>query len=85
MSFLEFTTGARHPLSSANTVHLPKKPEVEVFGDCILVTAEDEPPGSSVFSVVSWKTGTYTQVSNTSLGTFVTFQYRLNAEQSSIA
>lgn len=62
LSFLEFTTGERHPLSSAHTVPLPKNPEVEVFGDYILVTAEDESPGSSVFSVVSWKAGTYTQL-----------------------
>ena len=64
--FLEFTTGARHPLSLVPSVSLPRQPEVEVFGDYILVTAEYELFGWSIFSVVSWKTGTITRVSATS-------------------
>ena len=57
MVFLEFTTGAGHPLSSVHTVSLPLYPEVEVLGDYLLVIAEN------VFSVVSWKTGANKQVS----------------------
>ncbi|KAF8268715.1 hypothetical protein EI94DRAFT_1120864 [Lactarius quietus] len=60
-SFLEFTTGARHPLSLVPSVSLPSKPEVEVFGDYILVTAVYGLFNNGIFSVVSWKTGTYTE------------------------
>jgi hypothetical protein len=63
--FLEFTTGARHPLSSVPTVTLPRDPDMNIFGDYILVTAEYGARGRSIFSAVSWKTGTYTQVSGT--------------------
>ena len=71
-SFLEFKTGARHPLSLVHPVVLPihpifdcEKPEVEVLGDYILVTAIHEMLDRSAFSVVSWKTGSATQVSGT--------------------
>ena len=66
--FLEFTTGARHPLSLVPTVSLPTvgDPEVEVFGDYLLATWESTCFGHGFFSVVSWKTGTYTEVSGTS-------------------
>jgi hypothetical protein len=65
--FLEFTTGAPHPLSLVPTVTLPRDPDLNIFGDYILVTEEYEyeSQGRSAFSVVSWKTGTYTQVSGT--------------------
>ncbi|KAH8979046.1 hypothetical protein EDB86DRAFT_2988864 [Lactarius hatsudake] len=61
-SFLEFTTGAPHPLSLVNTVSLPRKTEVQVLGDYILVTAKCESCGHSNFFAVSWKTGTATQL-----------------------
>ncbi|KAH8982308.1 hypothetical protein EDB86DRAFT_2971167 [Lactarius hatsudake] len=68
-SFLEFTTGSCHPLALAHTVSLPvhpvfdcRKPEVEVLGDYILVTAVHEVLGHSTFSVISWKTGRVTQL-----------------------
>ncbi|KAI9453029.1 hypothetical protein BJY52DRAFT_1400384 [Lactarius psammicola] len=72
-SFFEFTTGAPHPLSLVHTVPLPflpafdcRKPEVEVFGDYLLVTmVSDQHPeswGRSTFAVVSWKTGRATQL-----------------------
>ncbi|KAH9041295.1 hypothetical protein EDB85DRAFT_1470051 [Lactarius pseudohatsudake] len=67
-SFLEFTTGSCHPLASVHTVSLPvhpvfdcRKPEVDVLGDYILVTAVHEVLGHSTFSVISWKTGRVTQ------------------------
>ncbi|KAI9453030.1 hypothetical protein BJY52DRAFT_870083 [Lactarius psammicola] len=61
ISFFEFTTGARHPLSLVDTVPLPisscehRKPEVEVLGDYILISVNG---ACSVLFVVSWKTGT---------------------------
>ena len=61
--FLEFTTGATHPLSLVPTVSLPREPDVNVLGDYILVTAEYGIRGRSMFSAVSWKTGTCTHVS----------------------
>lgn len=68
-SFLEFTTGARHPLSLVPTVSFRiftlsgcRKPDVEVFGDYILVTAVYKLWGRSTFSVISWKTGTVTRL-----------------------
>ena len=83
--FLEFTTGARHPLSLVHTVPLPifdcGEPEAEVFGDYILVTERHESMGRSALSVVSWKTGKATEVSRT----FESVQCHPNFEQSSTA
>ncbi len=85
ISLFEFTTGARHPLSSVHTIFLPissceySKPEFEVFGDYILVTSMNG-EHSELF-VVSWKTGTTKRVS----GTVESFQCRPNFEPSSIA
>ncbi len=64
-----------------HTVSIPKKSDVQVFGDYILVTAECESCGHSNFFAISWKTGTATEVS----GAFESFQCRPNFEQSSIA
>ena len=66
--FLQFTTGERHPLSLETTVSLPtdREPEVEVLGDYLLVTGKARSFGKGFFSVVSWKTGTYTEVSGVS-------------------
>ncbi|KAI9444499.1 hypothetical protein H4582DRAFT_821619 [Lactarius indigo] len=68
-SFLEFTTGSCHPLALVHTVSLPvhpifdcRKPEIEVLGDHILVTAVHEILAYSTFSVISWKTGRVTQL-----------------------
>ncbi len=79
VSFLEFTTGEPHPLSSVHTVTLPLTPtticsplidsktlEAEVLGDYILVTAVNEEwqrRAPSELYLVSWKTGTKVRVS----------------------
>ncbi|KAH9161558.1 hypothetical protein EDB89DRAFT_715527 [Lactarius sanguifluus] len=88
-SFLEFTTGLRHPLASVHTVSLPvypvfdcRKPEVEVLGDYILVTVMHDMFGQSTFSVISWKTGRVTKVSIT---TFESFQCHPKSERNSLA
>lgn len=71
VSFIEFTTGAIHPLSSKPTVRLqsPLNPvptvvglEAEVLGDYILIAVTYEYTGCYV-SLISWKTGTTTVVS----------------------
>ncbi|KAH9059095.1 hypothetical protein EDB87DRAFT_829001 [Lactarius vividus] len=56
-SFLEFTTGAPHPLSLLHTVPLPRKTEVQVLGDHILATMECESCGYSTLFSLSWITG----------------------------
>ncbi|KAI9444501.1 hypothetical protein H4582DRAFT_821643 [Lactarius indigo] len=62
-SFLEFTTGAPHPLSLLYTISLPRKATVDVLGDYILVTAACESCGHSTLFAVSWITGSATQSS----------------------
>jgi hypothetical protein len=66
--FLKFTTGTRHPLSLEPTVSLPtdRELEVEVLRDYLLVTGKVSESGFFKFSVVSWKTGTRTEVSGVS-------------------
>ncbi|KAI9438767.1 hypothetical protein H4582DRAFT_1950893 [Lactarius indigo] len=88
VSFAEFTTGAHHPLALRCTIYPPihtvfccKKPEVEVLGDYLLMTAVDEMWARSTFSVISWKTGMITRVS----GTSEPFQCHPKFEQNSIA
>ncbi|KAH8986137.1 hypothetical protein EDB92DRAFT_1880852, partial [Lactarius akahatsu] len=61
-SFLEFTTGAPHPLSLLYTTSLPRKIAVEILGDYILVTMECESCGHSTLFAVSWITGSTTQL-----------------------
>ncbi|KAI9444491.1 hypothetical protein H4582DRAFT_1909261 [Lactarius indigo] len=70
VSFLEFTTGAVHPLSSKPTVRIqsPLNPvpavvglQAEVLGDYILIAVTYEYTGCYV-SLISWKTGTTTIV-----------------------
>lgn len=69
LTFLEFTTGVLHPLSSKSTVALPSDivldvayAAVEVLGDYVLTTVMS---GRDVccFYIVSWKSGTVTLVS----------------------
>ena len=64
-TFLQFTTGVSHPLSLVTSVALPREPEVKLFGDYLLVTGNNESPGWRVFSAISWKMGTRTEVSGT--------------------
>lgn len=70
LTFLEFTSGAPHPLSSKPTVGLPSNAvldvayaAVEVLGDYVLTTVMS---GRDVccFYLVSWKSGTVTLVSH---------------------
>ncbi|KAF8268714.1 hypothetical protein EI94DRAFT_1120556 [Lactarius quietus] len=63
-AFLEFTTGAPHPLSLVPTVALmlQGEPEAKVFGDYLLLTSNCASCGWSAFSVVSWKIGTYSRL-----------------------
>ena len=69
LTFLDFTTGVPHPLSSKSTVALPSDivldvayAAVEVLGDYVLTTVMS---GRDVccFYIVSWKSGTVTLVS----------------------
>ncbi|KAH9161559.1 hypothetical protein EDB89DRAFT_715546 [Lactarius sanguifluus] len=61
-SFLEFTTGAPHPLSLLYTTSLPRKTAVDILGDYILATMECESCGHSTLFAVSWITGSATQL-----------------------
>ncbi|KAH9059082.1 hypothetical protein EDB87DRAFT_1685035 [Lactarius vividus] len=70
VTFLEFTTGAFHPLSSKPTVRIqsPLNPvpavvglQAEILGDYILIAVTYEYTGCFV-SLIPWKTGTTTLV-----------------------
>lgn len=69
LTFLDFTTGTPHPLSSKPTVRLPSNTvvdvayaEAEVLGDYVITTVMS---GRDVccFYIVSWKSGAVTLVS----------------------
>ena len=73
LAFFEFTTGAPHPLSFTHTVLLPQivsfqsaNVETEVLGDHILISVRRQ-TGEASFYLVSWKKGTVTLVSFSSL------------------
>jgi hypothetical protein len=70
LTFLDFSTGAPHPLSSKPTVRLPSNTvvdvayaEAEILGDYVLTTVMS---GRDVccFYLVSWKSGVVTLVSS---------------------
>jgi len=72
LCFIEFTTGAHHPLTSSHTVSLPSiagfdfgSADTEVVGDHILVSVRSQGGRASLY-LVSWKTGAVTFVSGPS-------------------